>query len=145
MRKRFVSIALLALLITIGGCNSNNSANNPAIDEGVAAATKWLELLDSGKYDEAFSSAPEIGKIFGTKRRFWRNMKDFRGTLGKKTSRVVKDTGYAKDPKNAPPGEYVQIHFTTLFTEAKSVTELVDVKKQPDGVWQVVQYSVKPD
>ena len=72
-------------------------------------------------------------------------MEQTRAPLGKEVSRALKDKGYAKDPQNAPPGEYVQIHFTTSFENAKTATELVIVKKQPDGVWRVGQYSVNPE
>src|SRR5207248_2656053 len=101
--------------------------------------------IDAGKYDDAWASSADEIKTVGPKNRFAKMMGMTRSPLGKELSRVVKDKAYAKDPQNAPPGEYVQMHFSTSFENAKSATETVTVKKQPDGTWKVGQYSVNPD
>jgi hypothetical protein len=135
--------ALMVLLITLAGCTSSNPED--AAKEGVAAATKWLELIDAGKYEDAWSASADEIKTVGPKEGFAKMMEQTRAPLGKEVSRAVKDRAYAKDTQNAPPGEYVQIHFNTSFENAKSAIELVIVKKQPDGVWKVGQYSVNQD
>ena len=127
----------------LAGCTSSNPED--ATKDGVAAATSWLELIDAGKYDDAWAASADEIKGVGPKEAFAKMMEQTRAPLGKEISRTVKDKGYAKDPQNAPPGEYVQIHFTTSFENAKSATELVIVKKQPDGAWKVGQYSVNPE
>ena len=143
MRKRFALAALLALIITASACTSSNPED--ATKDGVAAATSWLQLIDAGKYDDAWASSADEIKTVGPKEGFAKMMEQTRKPLGKEISRAVKDKGYAKDPQNAPPGEYVQIHFTTSFENSNDATELVIVKKQPDGVWKVGQYSVNPN
>ena len=144
MRQRRVSFVLIALLVAaFAGCTSSNPEDQTK--DGVAAATSWLELIDAGKDDDAWAASADEIKTVGPKEAFAKMMEQTRAPLGKEVSRAVKDKGYAKDPQNAPPGEYVQIHFTTSFENAKSATELVIVKKQPDGVWKVGQYSVNPD
>jgi len=144
MRKRRAAFWLAMLLVAaLAGCTSSNPED--ATRDGVAAATSWLELVDAGKYDDARATSADEIKTAGPKEAFGKMMEQTRAPLGKEASRVVKDKAYAKDPQNAPPGEYVQIHFTTSFENAKSATELVIVKKQPDGVWKVGQYSVNPD
>jgi hypothetical protein len=144
MRKRRVSFVLIALLVAaLAGCTSSNPED--ATKDGVAAAISWLGLVDAGKYDDAWAASADEIKTVGPKEAFAKMMEQTRAPLGKELSRAVKDKGYAKDPQNAPPGEYVQIHFTGSFENAKSATELVIVKKQPDGVWKVGQYSVNPD
>jgi hypothetical protein len=144
MRKRRVSFVLIALLVAaLAGCTSSNPED--ATKNGVAAAISWLGLVDAGKYDDAWAASADEIKTVGPKEAFAKMMEQTRAPLGKELSRAVKDKGYAKDPQNAPPGEYVQIHFTGSFENAKSATELVIVKKQPDGVWKVGQYSVNPD
>ena len=143
MRMRPAAIALLALfVVAVAGCTSNPE---DATKDGIAAATSWLELVDAGKYDDAWAASADEIKNVGPKAAFAKMMDQTRAPLGKEVSRAVKDKGYAKDPQNASPGEYVQIHFTTSFADAKPTTELVIVKKQPDGVWKVGQYSVTPD
>jgi hypothetical protein len=144
MRKRLAIFALIAILAAaLAGCTSSNPEDQTK--DGVAAATSWLELVDAGKYDDAWAASADEIKSVGPKEGFAKMVEQTRAPLGKEVSRAVKDKGYAKDPQNAPPGEYVQIHFTTSFENAKSATELVIVKKQPDGVWRVGQYSVNPD
>src|SRR5271166_5013877 len=142
--RRAASSSLLALLIIVmGGCTSSNPED--ATKDGVAAATSWLELIDAGKYNDAWAASADEIKTAGPVDAFAKMMEQTRGPLGNEKSRTVKDQGYAKDPQNAPPGEYVQIHFDSSFENAKSATELVIVKKQPDGVWKVGQYSVNPE
>ena len=143
MKKRFALIALLALIITVSACTSSNPED--ATKDGAAAATSWLQLIDAGKYDDAWASSADEIKTVGPKEGFAKMMQQTRGPLGKEISRTVKDKAYAKDPQNAPPGEYVQIHFTTSFENSKDATELVIVKKQPDGTWKVGQYAVNPE
>jgi hypothetical protein len=144
MKTRLLSIALMALLIAaFAACTSSNPED--ATKDGIAAATKWVELVDAGKYDDAWASSADEIKTAGPKEGFAKMMEQTRSPLGKEVSRAVKDKAYAKDPQNAPPGEYVQIHFSTAFENAKSATELVIVKKQADGTWKVGQYSVNPE
>ena len=144
MKKRLVQVATLALVIVaFAGCTSSNPED--ATKDGIAAATKWLEAIDAGKYEDAWAASADEIKNVGPKENFAKMMEQTRQPLGKEVSRALKDKGYAKDPQNAPPGEYVQIHFTTSFENAKSATELVIVKKQPDGAWKVGQYSVNPE
>ena len=144
MRTRFATFTLMALIVAaLVGCTSSNPED--AAGAGVAAATSWLQIIDAGKYDDAWAASADEIKTVGPKENFAKMMEQTRAPLGKEVSRAVKDKAYAKDPQNASPGEYVQIHFTTAFENAKSATELVIVKKQPDGVWKVGQYSVNPD
>jgi hypothetical protein len=144
MKKRVALLAWLALvLMAAAGCTSSNPED--AAKDGIAAATKWLESIDAGKYDDAWAASADEIKTVGPKENFGKMMEQTRAPLGKEVSRAVKDKAYAKDPQNASPGEYVQLHFTTSFENAKSATELVIVKKQPDGVWKVGQYSVNPE
>jgi hypothetical protein len=146
MTKRHISVALAALLtimVMVAGCTSSNPED--ATNDGVTAATSWLELVDAGKYEDAWAASADEIKGVAPKEVFAKMMAQTRAPLGKEVSRTVKDKGYAKDPQNAPPGEYVQIHFETSFANSKSGGELVIVKKQPDGVWRVGQYSVNPE
>jgi hypothetical protein len=136
--------ALMALVVTaLAACNSSNP--DAAANDGVAAASTWLGLVDAGKYDDAWATSADEIKTAGPKEGFAKMMAQTRAPLGKETARTVKDKIYAKDPPNASLGEYVQIHFNSSFENANSTIELVTVKKQPDGVWKVGQYVVNPE
>jgi hypothetical protein len=144
MKKRIASFALLALFIAmLTGCSSPTPEQSA--EEGVTAATRWLELLDAGKYDDAWASSSDEIKGAGPKETFAKMMAQTRSPLGKEVARAVKDKGYAKDPQNAPAGEYVQVHYITSFENAKEWKELVIVKKASDGEWKVGQYTVNPE
>ena len=131
------------MIVAVAGCTKSNPED--ATKDGIAAATNWLVLLDAGKYDDAWQNSADEIKTVGPKERFAKMMEQTRAPLGKEVSREVQDKAYAKDPQNAPPGEYVQMHFHSSFETAKSATELVIVKKQADGSWKVGQYSVNQD
>src|SRR5437660_9949365 len=88
--------AMLALLVTaLVGCNSAN--NDEATKEGVAAATKWVESIDAGKYDDAWEASADEIKTAGPKKGFARMMGMTRSPLGKELNRAVKDKAYAKE------------------------------------------------
>ncbi len=146
MRKPFaaVLIVLCALMLTgVSACQSTNPAD--AENQAVAAATQWLSLLDGGKYEDAWNNSDDAIKNVGNKEQFARAMARVRAPLGNEVGRQVQDKAYAKDPQNAPPGEYVQIHFHASFEKSKSVLELVTLRKQADGTWKVGQYEPSPE
>jgi len=142
MLKRAAACALLAIVVLVSGCTSKTET---ATKEGVAAATAWLQLLDQRKYDVAWDNSDDAIKGAGPQQTFVKMMQQTREPLGRTISRKQKDVGYAKDPQNAPPGEYVQMHFATSLENAKNATETVIVKKQADGSWKVGQYSINPE
>ena len=144
MKRIAIALAIVAFLGTvITACKSSNPADETA--KAVVAAHNWLAMIDAGKYADAWQSSDDAIKTVGSKEQFATMMERTRGPLGKQQSRAVQDKAYAKDPQNAPPGEYVQIHFNTTFENGKSATELVTLKKQSDGSWKVGQYSVNPE
>lgn len=144
MKEIRITIALaMLLIIAVAGCNSPNP--ELATKDGVAAATEWLGLIDASKYDEAWGKSADEIKNIGPKEGFAKMMERTRAPLGKQISRAVTEKSYAKDPQNAPPGEYVQAHFHCSFENAKSATETIILKKYPDGSWKVGQYSVNPE
>lgn len=144
MQRIAIGFAIVVLFAAgLSACKSTNPADETAA--AVAAAQNWLGMIDAGKYADAWQSSDEAIKSVGSKEQFATMMERTRAPLGKEQSRAVQDKTYAKDPQNAPPGEYVQIHFNTTFENAKSATELVTLKKQSDGSWKVGQYSVNQE
>jgi len=144
MKKIRIAIALaMLMMVAVAGCNSPNPED--ATKDGIAAANEWLGLIYAGKYDDAWANSADEIKNIGPKEGFAKMMEQTRSPLGKESSRTVADKAYAKDPQNASPGEYVQAHFHASFENAKSATETIILKKQPDGSWKVGQYTVNPD
>jgi hypothetical protein len=141
-----IAIGFAIVLLLGAGLSACKSANPEAeTPKAVASAQEWLGLVDAGKYAEAWQKSDDAIKSVGSKEQFATMMERTRGPLGKEQSRTLQDKAYAKDPQNAPPGEYVQIHFNTTFEGGKSATELVTLKKQGDGSWKVGQYSVNQE
>ncbi|HSR57040.1 MAG TPA: DUF4019 domain-containing protein [Candidatus Binataceae bacterium] len=144
VKRVAIAVALLGFLGTgLSACKSANPAHETA--KAVAAAQNWLAMIDAGKYADAWQNSDDAIKSVGSKEQFATMMGRTRAPLGKVQSRAVQQKAYAKDPQNAPPGEYVQVHFNTAFENAKSAIELVTLKKQSDGSWKVGQYSVNPE
>ncbi len=141
MRQRLGPFALIALLLaTLAGCTSSKPQGSTR--EGVAAATKWLEYVDAKKFDEAWAMTSDEIRVGLWKERFASKLGHRRGGLGKEVSRVIKDQAFERDPEHETPGEYVKMHFATSFENGKR-TEAVVVKKQPDGGWKLIRYSVE--
>src|SRR5580704_17216953 len=92
MTLRHASVSLTALLVItvmVAGCTSSNPED--ATKDGVTAATSWLELVDAGKYDDAWAASADEIKGVAPKEAFAKMMAQTRAPLGKEVSRAVKD------------------------------------------------------
>ena len=90
MTIRYGLVALSMLIVVMmAGCTSSNPED--ATKDGVAAATSWVELVDAGKYDDAWAAAADEIKGVAPKEAFAKMMAQTRAPLGKEVSRSVKD------------------------------------------------------
>lgn len=135
-------VGLLALLVSMAGCL--HPSHRAEIEQGVAVATQWEQLVDAGKYNQALALSDNAVMMgFGGPRRFIRDMGQINTIFGKEIRRSIRDKAYEKDPKDAAPGEYIRIHFDCSREFAPKATELMLVKKQDDGAWKVDKYMIQ--
>ena len=109
----------------------------------VAAAEKWVALVDGGKYAESWKEAAAYFKNAVTQEQWEQAVQAVRKPLGKLVSRKVKTSTYKTALPGAPDGEYVVITFETAFENKKTAIETVTPMMDKDGKWRVSGYFIK--
>ena len=137
----------LVLLLTILGVLffvGSPSAIEKGEEAGLAAATKWLGLVDKGDYTKSWERAAGIFRDMVTKLEWQMKLDTYRKPLGEVSERKVKSKQYTKTLPNAPEGDYVVIQYETVFKNKKTITEEVTCILERDGKWKVAGYHFIP-
>jgi Protein of unknown function (DUF4019) len=109
----------------------------------VAAAEKWLILIDGERYAESWKEAAEYFKGAVKQEQWERSLIAVRKPLGKLISRKGKNKSYTTSLPGAPDGEYVVIQFDTSFENKKSAIETVTSMMDKDRKWRMSGYFIK--
>lgn len=139
---RYFTICLLFLCLSLGVGLA--AAQGPEKEKAaVAAAEKWLSLVDAGNYGQSWSEAAGYFRNAVTQENWVQSLNAVRNPLDKLISRDVKSTAYRTSLPGAPDGEYVVIQFKTSFKNKKSAIETVTPMLQKDGSWRVSGYYIR--
>jgi hypothetical protein len=109
----------------------------------VAAAEKWLSLVDREQYGESWKETSAYFRNAVKQEQWEQSMQAIRKPLGKIVSRRVKSKSYSTSLPGAPDGKYVVIEFETSFEKKKSAVETVTPMIDKDGQWRVSGYFIK--
>jgi len=140
MMHRIVSLVAVCVITT---ALSGIAAEPEKEKAAVAAAEKWVALVDGGKYAESWKEASEYFRN-AVKQEQWEQMaRAVRQPLGKIVSRKMKSSTYKTALPGAPDGEYVVITFKTAFENKKTAIETVTPMLDKDGKWRVSGYFIK--
>ena len=140
MTHRIVSVAAACM---IAMAFSGMAAEPEKEKVAVAAAEKWVALVDGGKYAESWKEAAAYFKNAVTQEQWEQAVQAVRKPLGKLVSRKVKTSTYKTALPGAPDGEYVVITFETAFENKKTAIETVTPMMDKDGKWRVSGYFIK--
>lgn len=114
-----------------------------AEQSAVAAAEKWLNLIDSGDAGESWNCAASLFKNALSAEQWEKALTAAQAPIGKPVARKLKSKQYAEELPGAPDGEYVVIEYETAFEKKQNGTETVVPMKDADGEWRVSGYFVK--
>jgi hypothetical protein len=124
--------------------------NEAAEQSAVAAAEKWLALLNTTDYAECwdqtssvFRSGIQTSSLFksGVSRQQWQSSVGALQTqLGKAVARSLTAKRYAQESPGEPEGEYVVLEYETSFEGRRDGVETVTLMKDQDGEWRVSGY-----
>ncbi len=139
--KSGIAAVGLAICLVLGpGAASGESEDQRQATE---AAKAWLELVDTGRFDDSWEAAAGSFKN-AIKKEQWRDMAAaVRGPLGTVLSRELKTAEYRTTLPGAPDGEYVVIQFAASFEHKKSAIETVTPMRDSDGTWRVSGYFIR--
>jgi hypothetical protein len=118
---------------------SNPQAEKAAVD----AANAWLEVVDSGKYEQSWREAAAFFKNAVAKEKWQNSCEVFREPLGKVLSRELKATHYTTTAPGAPDGQYVIVQYNSSFENKESAVETVTPMLDNDDKWRVSGYYIK--
>jgi hypothetical protein len=137
-KTAFVALAVIILAAFAG------MAQQPDKEEAaVAAAEKWLGLVDAGNYKDSWKEASSLFKGSVKEDQWAQAMDSGRKPFGKLISRKVSKTTYMTSLPGAPDGQYVVIQFDTSFENKKAAIETVTPMMDKDGQWRVSGYYIK--
>ncbi|MFA6033364.1 MAG: DUF4019 domain-containing protein [Myxococcota bacterium] len=143
MKRSIASTVTLALILATGTVYAEAPDNKAAKNEAVDAATKWLGLVDAGKYADSWKEAAGYFKAAITKAQWEQALKASRKPLGAMVSRKLLSAEYKTALPGAPDGEYVVIQFTTSFENKQEAVETITPMKEKDGKWRVSGYFIR--
>jgi len=131
-------------IIVLGLCFSSLTiANEEKEAAALAAAKKWLGLVDAGEYGESWETAAAYFKSTVTKDYWQQALPAVRKLFGEPVSRKLGSITYTQSLPAAPDGEYVVIQIATTFENKKHAIETVIPMLDSDGKWRVSGYYIK--
>lgn len=132
-------LIMMALMLVPATVRAQNESKEKA---AVAAAQKWLSVVDSGQYAESWQQASAYFRNAVTREKWEQSLRGVRKPLGKLVSRKLKTSMYKSSLPGAPDGEYVVMQFDTSFAQKKSAVETVTMVLDKDGQWRVAGYFI---
>jgi hypothetical protein len=140
MRLKFVCWVAVMLLILGAQAAAADEAKERA---ALAAAEQWLAAVDQGQYAKTWKEAASYFRNAVTRDSWEQSIEAVRKPLGKRVSRTVKSAAYTTALPGAPDGEYVVIHFETVFEHKSAAVETVTPMLDRDGKWRVSGYFIQ--
>jgi len=109
----------------------------------IAAAQKWLAVIDAGNYPESWREAAPVFQDRVTETAWENSLNTFRKPLGALVSRQLQSSQTMTEMPGAPAGHYVVMQFESAFAENKSAIETVTFDLEKDGQWRSSGYYIK--
>lgn len=140
MKFKFAWLIAIILLALGAQATPADEAKERA---ALAAAERWLAAVDQGQYAKTWKEAASYFRNAVTRDSWEQSIGAVRKPLGKRVSRTVKSVAYTTALPGAPDGEYVVIHFDTVFEHKAAAVETVTPMLDTDGKWRVSGYFIQ--
>jgi len=134
-----ISLGLAALLLAMA-TGIARAEPAPAFD---VAVTSWLELLDQGRYDEAWREGSDLLRQGVTQFQWTEETRGLREKYGHPLSHEIVVRDYQLQFPGGPDGKYFTLRVVTKFDDGKQALEIVTVALTPDMEWRVAAYGIK--
>ena len=131
--KRVISIAVALLIATLSFAKNTDE---------VAAAIDWLEIVDSGNYEQSWERSAPFFQSQITMADWIQALNQVRAPLGKALSRVLNSANAHTTLPGVPEGDYVVVTLVTDFEQKSTSIETITLSKVK-GDWLPVGYFIK--
>jgi hypothetical protein len=146
MRTFLLCFAATMSLFIVGSalCASSPYTVVKPDPQAVAAATKWLSVMDASNYAQAYAMFPARIRAGGDALEkqcigFWRAR---RTPLGRTLSRKFAKAYFGRTLQGSPDGYYEFLYYNTSFQHKAQAIESVTLTKE-SGHWQVSGYRIR--
>ena len=139
--RAVISCTLSVLLASCAGHSEYRAQNRANVEGAKSVASKWLNLLDAGDYQEAFEWEAQDFRMTRTQQQFVRFMQARRAPFGQAHGRQLIGAANVHKLVGVPEGNYVSVLFKTEFEKKKETAERVILVQQPVG-WRVLDYRI---
>ena len=124
-------------------------APGPAFGQGAAgpleaASIRWLQLLDQGRFDDAWNEGASLLHQDITKNQWTDGTRHVRDRFGAVQGRELLAKDYHRQIQDGPDGDYFTLRYQTSFTDGRPpVVELITLVLAPDEQYRPVAYGIK--
>ena len=132
---------MISLLVAMALATATESAAG-AGGADLDAATEWINLVDSRRWDDSWDEAGTIFKSKMPKEKWASTIRPVREPLGVVSSRSVKSVTEATSLPGVPDGEYEVVQYQTKFARKKDAIETVVLTRERSG-WKVDGYFIR--
>ncbi|PIQ29188.1 hypothetical protein COW36_17630 [bacterium (Candidatus Blackallbacteria) CG17_big_fil_post_rev_8_21_14_2_50_48_46] len=139
MKPVLLSLACFGLLNFLPA----QAAAPDGVEKAKLAAQHWLALTDRQQYAQSWQQAAGFFKASIPQSTWVKALKTNRAPLGRLKSRQLKFSAFTKTLPKAPKGNYVLLHYRSVFERQANVTETVTTLLDKGGVWRVAGYSIQ--
>lgn len=119
------------------------SASTSAEQQAPLQARSWLALVDQGQYAASWDTAAPLFQVSTTKQQWEGAVQGARSPLGALGKRDLRAAEYKTALPNAPAGEYVVVHYDSVFEKKAAAREIVTLMRGAEDTWKVVGYFVE--
>jgi hypothetical protein len=138
MRRRLQQSAIVCIGVLLAGIAYGGDQEEAA----VAAADKWLALVDTGDYETSWKRAASLFRNAVSPEVWAASASAGRLPFGKLVSRKLVSANSMTTLPGAPDGKYVVIQYSAVYEHKQAAIETV-TPMFDDGEWKVSGYYIK--
>lgn len=136
---RIHAILIVACIFMILIPLYNQKPNTEKIEQAAPTAQAFLQLIDTGKFEESWLSAATLMQERVSQEEWIEKLTQARTLSGEMVARERKSASYSTEAKDSPEGEYIMLIYTSRFQKADEVEEYVTVMRDGED-WKVAGY-----
>lgn len=135
---------LLILTILFFGVTGFVHSETSFEAEAIKASDEWLSLLDQKEYKQCWTNSAKYLREQISQEQWLEGMNSIGNLVGSVENRTMRSANYFRALPNAPMGEYVVIVYDITLKSGQTAVETVTPMKDPDDLWRVSGYYIKP-
>lgn len=108
----------------------------------LAAAEKWLALVDAGKYADSWRETAEAFRGRVEQKSWEQRLRSDRGSEGACVARNFISSAFQKSPPKTRSSDCIAIRFNTSFQKRKYALERLTLVLDKDEQWRVADYLI---